>query len=54
MSDEKPYNLRKRKEINYTISDDSDDSDRDYVLELNTYDGSKLPDSDNRITLFVV
>lgn len=35
-------------------SDDSDNSDKDYVLELNTYDCSKLPDSDNRITLFVV
>ena len=35
-------------------SDDSDNSDKDYVLELNTYDGSKLPDSDNRIALFAV
>jgi len=35
-------------------SDDSDNSGRDYVLESNTYDGSKLPDSDNRIALSVV
>ena len=39
-------------EISDTVSIDSENLD--YVLESNTYDNSKLFDSDNRIILFVV